>query len=165
MDELDKEKRKNHAAMRLLRAKSGGELAYDDYSMLIRYAMNSPKDSNDSKTTKDSKRRDEKLTDNYEDHIFMRLLKEDSSKTYNTIKKAIDIKLVVYENGLFNFKCERGCVGAIFCEAGFTESKRINPYILINGKPPAKSTIQNGRKNKEPKGWMQIKKELFPDNP
>ena len=105
---------------------------------------------------------DEKLlSDNYEDHILMRLLIEVALTAYKTLKKAIALNIVVYENGYFNFKCARGCVGLIFSTAGFTDYKTINRYILINEKPPAKSTLINGVKNPSPNEWPNIEKQLF----
>jgi hypothetical protein len=101
--------------------------------------------------------------DDYEKLLFIMHLKREAPKSYEAIKRAIYHSIVVVERGSLNFKCARGCVGLIFFEAGYTAYKSINPYILINGKPPAKSTLQNGIKNTPPKQWEHIKKLLFPE--
>ncbi|ULQ60686.1 hypothetical protein K7I13_05280 [Brucepastera parasyntrophica] len=102
----------------------------------------------------------EELPDCYK-HFFMVLLENTAPDAYNAMKKALDIKMVVYENGFYNFKCAKGCVGLIFSTAGYTEYKVINQHILINGNSPGKSTLKNGRNNTPPKEWNEIEKLLF----
>ena len=118
-----------------------------------------------NKATKDIKEWYEKgliCIENKEDADNQRKkLKKAAPKSYEVMKRAINLEIVIYEQGKLNFICDKGCVGLIFHEAGFTGYKFINPYILINGKPPAKSTLQNGIKNPEPKSWEHLKEQLF----
>jgi len=100
-----------------------------------------------------------------DNHIFMQTMKNYFPVAYTTIKKCFNNGLLEYQDGYFNFKCEKGCVGLIFFKAGYTEYKNINPHIKINGKSPSKSTLKNGIKNSPPKSWEKIKQDLFPNNP
>ena len=104
----------------------------------------------------------EEPSENYENNFFMILLKNTAQTAYKRLKKALVIKLVVYENGYFNFKCAKGCVGLFFSEAGFTDYKRIEQHILINGEKPKRITLVNSKKNPPPKEWDIIEKQLLP---
>ena len=97
-----------------------------------------------------------------EKHYLMTRLEEEAPTAFEAIKKAIAIGIVEYDNKFLNFKCSKGSVGLIFSQGGFIEIKAINQHILINGKPPEKSTLKNGRNNTPPKDWPNIEKQLFP---
>jgi hypothetical protein len=99
-----------------------------------------------------------------ENHILMHWLKVESNATYQAMKKALKEKLITYKDGFFDFHCDRGCVGLFFREGGCTEYKTLNRHILINGKQPARTTLENCTKNKEPRSWIKIKK-LYFDTP
>jgi len=102
------------------------------------------------------------LLDNYENHFFMILLKNIAPFAYQAMKKALSINFVVYENGLFNFKCAIGWVGKFFREAGYTEHKTISQYILINGKTPKGSSLKNAaNSNTLPNEWEAKRKQIF----
>jgi hypothetical protein len=99
-----------------------------------------------------------------EEHYFMQILKYESKPTYEYMKKAIKIKLVQYtDNGYFNFLCDRGCVGLFFSTAGYTDFKRIFPFILINEEPCDDETLRNGSKHGDTVEWNAISKAIFGD--
>jgi len=104
---------------------------------------------------------DDEFPGNYLNHTFMKILKDESPPTYDAMRKAIAIRLVVYENGIFNFKCAKGCVGLFFHTAGFTRHKMISNYIMICGEKPGKSTLKNGVKNAAPFEWENLEQQLF----
>jgi len=96
-----------------------------------------------------------------EDHILMQIMKSYHPLAYTAVNNGLSAGIIEFENNLFNFKCQSGCVGAMFREAGYTAYKQIAPFILINGKPPAKNTLSNSTSNPEPKQWEEIKQVLF----
>lgn len=98
---------------------------------------------------------------NYEEHYFMQTLKHDAKQAFEVMKKAIQKGLVEYKDNYFNFKCNKGCVGLIFAETGYTDYKRISQHILINGEKCDLITLQNTKKNAPPKEWSNMSKILF----
>jgi hypothetical protein len=98
---------------------------------------------------------------NYEKHYFMIILKMDSNQAFKVMKTAIQKGLVEFKDNYFNFKCDKGCVGLIFAEAGYTDYKRISQHILIHGEKCELITLQNAKKNTPPKEWDSLSKILF----
>jgi uncharacterized FlaG/YvyC family protein len=97
-----------------------------------------------------------------EDHYLMQILKHEAIQTYKYMKKAIEIKLVQYTDaGYFNFLCDRGCVGYFFSTAGYTDFKRIFPYILISGEPCDYETLRNGAKHGKTDEWDSLSIAVF----
>ena len=97
-----------------------------------------------------------------EDHYLMQILKHEARPTYEYLKKAINIKLVEYTaTGCFDFLCDRGCVGYFFGTAGYSDFKRISPYILANGEPCDVETLRNGSKHGNTKEWNAISNAIF----
>jgi hypothetical protein len=96
-----------------------------------------------------------------ENHILMRRLKDESNMTYQAMKEALKTKEITFKDGLFDFNFDRGCVGLFFREGGFTEYKTLKMYVLIKGKPPAGTTLENCTKNTPPKSWEKIKRRYY----
>jgi hypothetical protein len=122
------------------------------------------------KIDKDNKKRQAKVEKieqqtSLDNHYFMKLLENDFSTAYTAVKNGLVAGLIEYKDGLFNFKCKKGCVGLIFNKAGCTEYKTINKHILINGEEPKKDTLKNCTKNTPPKEWDRIEQIIFPNNP
>jgi hypothetical protein len=105
------------------------------------------------------------MTNDWENHYFMQIMKNDFPLAYTAVKKGLAIGLIEFKNNLFNFKCVAGCVGLIFSEAGYTEYKQIARFIFINEKKLAPNTLKNCTKNTPPKEWERIKQVIFPNNP
>jgi hypothetical protein len=98
----------------------------------------------------------------WKDHYMAQLWKNDYKSLFEAMDKAIKAGIVEYtNNGIFNFRCDAGCVGLFFKEAGYTENKQISRFVLINGTPPAKTTLENAEKNTPPREWENIKKIIF----
>jgi hypothetical protein len=97
-----------------------------------------------------------------DEHFLMQTLRIEAKQAYNYLKKAIDIRLVQYTtDGLFNFQCDRGCVGLFFLTAGYTDFKRISPWIQINNEPCDVATLRNGAKHGKTAEWENISKIIF----
>jgi len=95
-------------------------------------------------------------------HYLAQSWKENNITLYHVMERAYDAKIFRYDDdGFFNFNCDKGCVGLIFSEAGYTDYKSIFPHIKINGEPPATSTLGNAIKNSPPNSWEGIRKILF----
>ena len=94
-------------------------------------------------------------------HYLALSWKENNITLYHVMEKARGAEIFSYDDGYFNFKCEKGCVGLIFSEAGYTDYKSIFPHIKINGQLPATSTLGNAIKNSPPNSWEGIRKILF----
>jgi hypothetical protein len=77
------------------------------------------------------------------------------------MQEALADKFITFEQNSFNFICDKGCVGLFFREGGFTEYKTLNEYVLIKGRTPVKTTLENCRKNTPPKSWERIKEKYF----
>ena len=103
-------------------------------------------------------------TEEIDNHYFMQIMKNDFPLAYEAMKNGIATGIIDFKNNLFNFRCDKGCVGIIFNEAGYTDYKQINRYILINGEIPADSTLRNNTKNTPPKEWEKLKIIFFPNN-
>jgi len=98
---------------------------------------------------------------NYQNNFFMQILKNDAKQAFECMKKAIQNGLVEYKNNYFNFKCDKGCVGLFFSEAGYTDYKRASQHILINDEQCNAQTLSNGVKQGKTKGWDNISKIIF----
>jgi len=96
-----------------------------------------------------------------DDNYFLKMLKNEYPTAYTAVKNGITAGIIEYKNTRFNFKCDKGCVGLVFSEAGCTEYKKIRRYILINGEEPAENTLKNCKKNVQPKEWERIKTIFF----
>ena len=97
-----------------------------------------------------------------EEHYLMQILKHEAKPAYEYLKKAIKIQLVQYTAmGYFNFLCDKGCVGYFFLKAGYTDFKRISPYILINEEPCDVEILRNGSKHGKTDEWYAINKAIF----
>jgi hypothetical protein len=101
------------------------------------------------------------LQNNVENHILIQRLKTESPITYKAMCKALGDKFITFDRGHFDFHCDRGCVGLFFREGGFTEYKTLKEYIMINGNPPAKTTLENCTRNAPPQSWQEIKERYF----
>ena len=97
-----------------------------------------------------------------ENHYFMQILKNDYPEAHTAVKNGIKAGIIDFKDNRFNFKCDRGCVGLVFSETGYTDYKQINRFILINEERPAPSTLINSTKNTPPSEWGRIKKVFFP---
>jgi hypothetical protein len=96
-----------------------------------------------------------------EKHYLIRLAEQEYPILHQAMKKAFEAKFIVLNNNLFDFQCDRGCVGLFFSEGGYTEYKALGRYILIKGEKPEETTLRNGTKNTPPKSWERIKKLFF----
>jgi len=96
-----------------------------------------------------------------EQHYFLQILKNDAKQAFEVMKNAIQKGLVEYKDNYFNFKCDKGCVGLFFAEAGYTDYKRISQHIRINGEKCDLITLQNAKKNTPPHEWQEIKRIIF----
>lgn len=94
-------------------------------------------------------------------HYLMQRLKLESPITYKAMCKALEDEFVTFDQGQFDFHCDKGCVGLFFKEGGFTEYKTLKEYILIKMEPPAETTLENCTKNTPPKSWKIIKEKYF----
>jgi hypothetical protein len=101
-----------------------------------------------------------------ENHYLMHVLKNEAPLGYKAMQNALKCGLVVFDHAknAFNFCMDKGCVGLIFADAGYTEYKTIARYILLNGKPCKLITLQNAVKNTPPKSWQGIEKILYAKN-
>jgi hypothetical protein len=91
----------------------------------------------------------------------MQRLKAESPITHKAMCKALEDEFITFDQDCFNFHCDRGCVGLFFKKGGFTEYKTLRECILIKGKKPAKTTLENCTKNTPPKSWERIKEKYF----
>jgi hypothetical protein len=99
-----------------------------------------------------------------DEHYLMQILRIEAKQAYEYMKKAIDIRLVQYtSDGLFNFQCDKGCVGLFFSTVGYTDFKRISPWIKINNEPCNVGMLQNGAKHGKTDEWDSISKIIFGD--
>ena len=107
-----------------------------------------------------------KIPQEWKQHYLAQLWKENNTTLYNAMEKAINFGLVDYTDRFFNFKCAVGCVGLFFAEAGYTDYKFIKSYIKINNKEPAKTSLENCKKNVHPSEWKKLKESIFtPEKP
>ena len=105
-----------------------------------------------------------KKSDAEENHVFMSILKGICWRAYDAVRKGRAANIIEFKNDKFNFKCDKGCVGQIFKEAGYTEYKQIARYILIDGEKTTENKLKNSSKNSPPKMWEVIKPIFFPSN-
>lgn len=97
-------------------------------------------------------------------NYFMMHLRENNPMVFKAITSfGISSGIVsVLENGKINFNCDKGTVGLIFQEGGFSEWKTALRYVNCNNEPIKLSTLQNTTKNTPPNEWKNIKKILYP---
>ena len=107
----------------------------------------------------------EKALQDMDNHYLMITLKTDYPHAYSAVKNGIAAGIIEFKGNHFNFKCDKGCVGIIFSEAGCTNYKLIARYILINGEEPAEDTLKNNKKNRPPKEWDRMQLIFFPTTP
>jgi hypothetical protein len=96
---------------------------------------------------------------------FMQIMKNEYPKAFTAIKKGMAEGIIEFKNKLLNFKCDKGCVGLVFNESGFTQYKQIVRFITINGETPKKDTLKNCKKNTPPAEWKSLKHIFFPTTP
>jgi hypothetical protein len=109
-----------------------------------------------------NKQQDSDNSTDVDNHFLMQMFKKNFPNTYIAMKNGIRAGVIEYKDKIFNFKCDRGCVGLVFSESGCTDYKHINEHILINDKKPAKNTLKNCRTNSPPSEWKNLKKIFFP---
>jgi hypothetical protein len=101
-----------------------------------------------------------------DDQPLMQFLKSEYRTAYTAVKIGIARGIIEFtDDNKFDFKCNRGCVGLFFNEAGCTAYKQIYPHILINGTKPAENTLKNCTKNTPPREWERIRRLIFSNNP
>jgi hypothetical protein len=94
-------------------------------------------------------------------HYLMVRMKNEAPSGYQAVKKALENGIAEFENGKFNFNCDKGTVALIFGESGFTEAKTLVQYITIKGENVRLATFNNWSKNTPPQEWETIKRILF----
>ncbi|MCL1812976.1 MAG: hypothetical protein FWG29_05590 [Treponema sp.] len=101
-----------------------------------------------------------------ENHYFMDVLKNDFPIAHNAVKIGLSKGIIEFtDDEKFNFKCDKGCVGLVFKQAGCTDYKMIKRFILMNDKKPADNTLRNCTKNTPPDEWEKLKTVFFPKTP
>ena len=103
-----------------------------------------------------------KKTEPEDEQFFMQNMKNNHLSAYTAMKNGLLAGIVELKDSYFNFKCNKGCVGYVFNEAGYTEWKQIGQYILINDEKPGKYTLRNCTSNTPPDEWEKIKPIFFP---
>jgi hypothetical protein len=94
---------------------------------------------------------------------FMQYLKIKNTKAYKALNKALN-KWVIYDNGVFDFRCSKGSVGLFFLTANITKQEDreiIVKYITIFGEKTTARSLKNAYGNTPTEDWEKMEKEIF----
>ncbi|MCL2273181.1 MAG: hypothetical protein FWC19_10315 [Treponema sp.] len=151
-------KRKDYEEKRKLKIKQ--KIIQDGLSSLTKNYQSKELPSPEKNNTPEITTYEEKINNG-----FLQYLENFYPHAYSAVINGIRSGIIQYKNTFFNFKCDKGCVGLIFHEAGCSEWKTLNRFILINNEAPKADTLKNCTKNRAPNEWERIKPIFFPATP